>query len=100
MSGLGTIRRLRVFLPQGLRPFAGGASTVEWEQAEAPLAEVLAALWERHPALRDRLFSEDGRWRPHVRVFVGTEDVRWTGDLATRVPEGAEITIVPAVSGG
>lgn len=94
------MKRVRVLLPASLREHAGGAAVAEWEQGDASLAEVLEQLWARHPALRHRLFSEDGRWRPHVRVFVGAEDVRWTGDLATRVPAGAEITIVPAVSGG
>ncbi len=92
--------RVRVLLPASLREHAGGAAVAEWEQGEATLAEVLERLWERHPALRHRMFTEDGQWRPHVRVFVGTEDVRWTGDLTTRVAPGAEITIVPAVSGG
>jgi molybdopterin synthase sulfur carrier subunit len=38
--------------------------------------------------------------RPHVNVFVGTESIRFTGGLNTPVPDGAEIWIVPAVSGG
>jgi hypothetical protein len=33
-------------------------------------------------------------------VFVGNESVQFTGGLSTAVPEGAEIMIVRAVSGG
>jgi molybdopterin converting factor small subunit len=33
-------------------------------------------------------------------VFVGEESIRWTGGLETPVRDGAEISIVPAVSGG
>jgi molybdopterin converting factor small subunit len=31
---------------------------------------------------------------------VANEDVRYTGGLATAVPLGAEVSIVPAISGG
>ena len=35
-----------------------------------------------------------------LNVFVGTESSRWSGGLTTPVPDGAEIAILPAVSGG
>ena len=33
-------------------------------------------------------------------IFVASENVRYTGGLATAIPAGAEISIVPAISGG
>ena len=44
--------------------------------------------------------TETGDVRPHVNVFVGTESVRFLDGLATELPDGATLTIVPAVSGG
>jgi len=44
--------------------------------------------------------TEQGEVRPHVNVFVGSESCRWTGGLATPVADGAEIAILPAISGG
>ncbi len=52
------------------------------------------------PGMRDRVLTEQGDIRPHVNIFVGTESSQWTGGLATPVPDGAEISILPAVSGG
>jgi molybdopterin converting factor small subunit len=46
------------------------------------------------------MMNERGEPRPHVNVFVGTENIRWTGGLATPLPQVAEISIVPALSGG
>ena len=66
----------------------------------ARVADALAALWAAHPALRDRVMTEDGRLRPHVNIFVGRDSVRYTGGLDTPLREGAEVAIVPAVSGG
>jgi molybdopterin converting factor small subunit len=38
--------------------------------------------------------------RPHINVFVGEENIRDEQGLSTKVPEGCEIAILPAVSGG
>ena len=64
------------------------------------VAEVLAVLWERHPGLRDRIVTELGTVREHVNLFMNEENIRYTGGLTTPVGEGAEIHIIPAISGG
>lgn len=97
--------RVVFLIPGHLRAFTAGADRVTVEVAPAggaPAAagEALEALWQLHPGVRDRMLTEQGEVRPHVNVFVGTESIRWTGGLATPVAEGAEISIVPAVSGG
>ena len=64
------------------------------------MGEALAALWAVYPGVRDRVVDERGEVRQHVNVFVGDESIRFTGGLGTAVGDGAEIWIVPAVSGG
>ena len=64
------------------------------------VSDALDALWRAVPGVRDRVLTETGEVREHVQVFVGLESIRFTGGLATAVPEDAEIHIVPAVSGG
>lgn len=88
------------YIPAFLRSFTGGKSCVELALRPATVGEALEALWTRYPGIKDRLVTEQGAVRPHVNVFVGKESIRYTGGLATPVPDGAEIAIVPAVSGG
>jgi MoaD family protein len=83
-----------------LREHTGGASEVRLEGAPRTVGEALAALFAAHPGLRDRVVGETGQVRRHVNVFVGTESIRHTGGLETPLPDGVEITILPAVSGG
>ena len=64
------------------------------------VSDAFAELWRELPSLRDRILTETGQVREHVQVFVGVESIRYTGGLATAVPDGIEISIVPAVSGG
>lgn len=87
-------------IPGPLREFTGGRSRVTVEPSPVTLAEALAALWRLHPGLRDRLATEQGQMREHVSIFVGDEDVRYTGGLTSPVPPGSDIFIVPAISGG
>ena len=92
--------RVTFVLPGPLHALAGGRAEVAVEAAAASVGDALASLWTAHPALRDRILTEDGRLRPHVNLFVGHQSVRFTGGLATAVYDGAEVAILPAVSGG
>jgi molybdopterin converting factor small subunit len=92
--------RVTFVLPGPLQPLAGGRAEVGVEAPAASLGDALEALWAAHPALRDRVLTEDGRVRPHVNLFVGRKSVRFTGGLSTAVHDGAEVAILPAVSGG
>ena len=87
-------------IPGALREFTGGRSQVEIDGSPTVLSEALSALWTLCPGVRDRMATEQGHIREHINVFVGDENIRYTGGLATPVPPGCEIWIVPAVSGG
>ncbi len=87
-------------IPGPLRSFAAGKSQIVIEQFPTTLAGALEALWKLYPGIRDRVATEQGEIREHINLFVGNEDVRYTGGLQTPIPDGAEITIIPAISGG
>ena len=87
-------------IPGPLRSYAAGQSQVVVEESPATLADALELLWKRYPGVRDRVVTEQAQIREHLNVFVGKEDVRYTGGLQTPIPDGAEIAIIPAISGG
>lgn len=87
-------------IPSYLQTFAGGQNPVELDAAPGTAGEALEALWALYPALRDRVVDEQGEVRQHINIFVGNECIRFASGLSTPVPDGSEITIVPAVSGG
>jgi molybdopterin synthase sulfur carrier subunit len=91
---------LTFHLSGALRVFADGRDRIELAASAATVAEALEALWAAFPALRDRVATETGEIREHVNVFVGQENIRYTGGLATPVEPEAEISIFPAISGG
>ena len=89
-----------VHIPAALRVYTEGLRQVEIDPVHVTLREILIVLWSRYPGLRDRLATEQGDVREQINIFVGNEDVRYLSGLATTVPDCAEITIVPAISGG
>jgi len=91
---------VRVVLPAQLRELAGGRASVPLEGSPRTVAEAFEALRTSMPGVYDRIVTERREVRQHINVFVGHEDIRWTGGLGTPLAEGSELVILPAVSGG
>ncbi|HTT61772.1 MAG TPA: ubiquitin-like small modifier protein 1 [Bryobacteraceae bacterium] len=87
-------------VPGPLRPYSGGQARIVVEPSPATVADAFAALWKLCPGIRDRVITEQGHIREHVNVFVGNENIRYTGGLQTPITDGVEIAIIPAISGG
>jgi len=87
-----------VKIPTQLRASAGGASQAVLDGAT--VQEVLDGLFEQFDELRARIYDDDGSLRRFVNVYLAGEDIRFLEGLATPVPDGAELTILPAVAGG
>jgi hypothetical protein len=85
-------------IPTTLRTLTGGVSEVQVEGTT--VSEAFAALEEVHPGFRERLYDDEGKLRRFVNVFVADDDVRYLDGVATVVPEGETISIIPAVAGG
>jgi sulfur-carrier protein len=88
----------KVVIPAQLRQYTEDKSSVEVDGST--VAEVLAALDNEYPGVRDRICEPDGRLRRFVNVFVNGEDVRSLEGIDTRVKDGDEVGIIPAVAGG
>lgn len=87
-------------IPGPLRHLAGDRAEVSVEGPAGSIGEALALLWESCPGVRDRVITELGEVRPHVNIFVDGLNIRDAGGLSAPVRDGAEIYILPAVSGG
>jgi len=91
---------LTFVIPGPLRELAVNRSTVRVDGNARSLSEALSLLWADCPAIRDRMVTELGELRPHINIFVDGESIRYSGGFGTAVRDGAEIFILPALSGG
>lgn len=93
--------RLTIRLSPVLRDLAGGARTVELSLADgATVGDALLALAQAHPGVGRRVCDEQGQVRRHVNVFVGADNIRDLDGQQTVLADGAELSILPAISGG
>jgi molybdopterin converting factor small subunit len=89
---------VNVRVPTTLRTLTAGQSEVSVDGAT--VAEALDNLESAHPGFKERLLDDAGELRRFVNVFVSDDDIRFIDGLATPVPDGETVSIVPAVAGG
>lgn len=86
---------MKVFVPSPLYSYTARAAVVE--AAGTTLRDAMDDLDRRFPGLRFRIIDEQDRIRPHIKIFVNTDQVP---DLETRLKPSDDIHIVAALSGG
>ena len=89
---------VKVMIPTPLRQFAGKSDTVELEAKT--VGEALGGLTTRFGDLRKHLFTDDGRIRSFVNVYLNDEDIRYLEKEKTPTKDGDTISIVPSIAGG
>ncbi len=87
-----------VRIPPVLRQATGGEREIE--VTGTTVSEVLDALYEKHPAVRTQLVTDDGELHKFVNVYLNDEDVRLLSWLDTEVAERDTLLILPAMAGG
>lgn len=90
-----------VRIPRVLRDVTAGRAHLDVDVPDpASVGDLLDELARRHPALERRVRDERSVMRIHVNVFVGVDNIRDLDSAATRLRDGDEVTIIPAISGG
>ena len=69
-------------------------------RAGQTVGEALANLVASHPDLRKHLYTEEGKLRAFVNVYVNDEDMRYLEKEATLLSDGDTISIIPSIAGG
>ena len=88
----------KVHIPTPLRQYAGKQSAVDVKATS--IADALSDLIAQHPELRRHLYTEDGKLRAFVNVYLNDEDIRYLQKEATLVSDSDTISIVPSIAGG
>jgi molybdopterin converting factor small subunit len=81
-----------------LRPHAAGQSVVE--ATAGSVGDIVGELVGRFPGMKGNLLTDGGELQRFVNIYVNDEDIRYLDKSATKVSDGDELTILPAVAGG
>src|SRR5499427_9898982 len=88
----------KVLIPTPLRQFTGKQDAVV--ASGATVGEVLAALTTQFPDLRKQIFTDEGKVRSFVNVYLNDEDIRYLKKDATPAADGDTLSLVPSIAGG
>jgi molybdopterin converting factor small subunit len=89
---------VKVIIPTPLRAYADKQESVQLQASN--VGEAMHALTERFQELKKHLYSDDGRLRSFVNVYVNDEDIRYMQKDQTPLREGDTVSIVPSIAGG
>ena len=89
---------MKIHIPTPLRQYADKKGTVEI--GGKTVAEALANLTAQYSDLRRHLFTDEGKLRAFVNVYLNDEDIRYLQQESTPVKEGDSLSIVPSIAGG
>ena len=88
----------KVLIPTPLRQFTDKQDAVS--VPGATVGEVLSALTAQFPDLRKQIFTDEGKVRSFVNVYLNDEDVRYLGKDSPAAKDGDTISLVPSIAGG
>jgi molybdopterin converting factor small subunit len=89
---------VKVLIPTPLRQFTGKQASIEC--SASTVGEALGNLTSSFAELRKHLYTDDGRIRSFVNVYLNDEDIRFLDKENTRTKDGDTISIVPSIVGG
>ncbi len=88
----------RILIPTPLRVYAGKQEEVEAEGRT--VGELLANMTAKYTDLRTHLYTEDGKLRSFVNIYVNDDDIRYLEKEQTPLKPGDTVSIIPSVAGG
>jgi molybdopterin converting factor small subunit len=87
-----------VLIPTPLRQYTEKKESVSVEAKT--VGEALQKLTSEYGDLRRHLFTDDGKLRNFVNVYLGDEDIRFLQRDQTPLSDQDVLSIVPSIAGG
>ncbi|MBI2218500.1 MAG: MoaD family protein [Candidatus Rokubacteria bacterium] len=87
-----------VYIPTPFRRATGNRGRVDLEAGD--VGQLLDRLETTYTDLKGLVRNEQGDVHPHVNIYVNNEAIEDRDGLGTRLRDGDEVAIIPALAGG
>ena len=87
-----------VNVPAPLRNLTNGKHKINVTGSN--IEEIINYMELNYEGVKKRICDDEGNVRPFVNIYLNGEDIRHLLEISTKVKDGDEISIVPAVAGG
>jgi molybdopterin converting factor small subunit len=89
---------IQILIPTPLRQFTSNLESVAVEGNS--VGEALKNLCVKYSALQKHLYSDDGKLRNFVNVYLNDEDIRYLQKESTPISDKDVVSIIPSIAGG
>lgn len=89
---------VQIMIPTPLRQFTDNSESVSVEGSS--VGEALNSLCAKYAPLKKHLYTDEGKLRNFVNVYVNDEDIRYMQNESTPVTEKDVLSIIPSIAGG
>ena len=89
---------VKVLIPTPLQKFTNNQAKIECGASN--VSELIDSLEANFPGIKKSLCDEQGKPRKFLNFYVNSEDIRFLEGTKTKLKDGDEVSIVPAVAGG
>ena len=64
------------------------------------IADILNNLESQFAGMKERICEENGAPRRFINIYLNEEDIRFLDGDKTKIKDGDEVSIIPAIAGG
>lgn len=89
---------VKVRIPVPLQKLTRNQGMVECEGKD--IKDLIENLEKIYPGIKERLCDEKGNLRRFINFFVNGQDIRFLDGEKTKLKDGDEVSIIPAIAGG
>jgi len=89
---------VKVRIPTPLQKITGDKGEVE--TSGGTVKEMIDNLESSYPGLKERLYDDEGKLRRFINIYVNEEDIRFLDGESTKLGDGDDVSIIPAIAGG
>ncbi len=89
---------VKVRLPTPLMKLTNNQAEISAEGET--IADILNNLESQFAGIKERICDENGTPRRFINIYLNEEDIRFLEGEKTKIKDGDEISIIPAIAGG
>ncbi len=89
---------VKVRIPTPLMKLTNNQSELSAEGGT--IADMLNNLESQYAGIKERICEENGTPRRFINIYLNEEDIRFLDGEKTKIKDGDEVSIIPAIAGG
>jgi molybdopterin synthase sulfur carrier subunit len=90
--------KVKVTIPQPFRKITEGDSEVYIDCEN--VKQAINILESNYPGIKEKIIDGDKKLKKYVNIYINDENVRFLNELDSKIKDGDEILILPAIAGG